>query len=225
MNASKYSRQRFNRPTDPTREALELVGEHDLIIDASQFTGGKTCLRLNRCGNVRITRGTMRGPLGPPDPDGQCIQIINPVGPIYVGQCTLIAGAATEDMISVYGDDPDAQRLGSVLIEGCAWYGRGTSQSSTSLCLDGPYCPPTSLRGGTIAGARCGITVAGGCNHALAAPTFSGCGTNLYVERGYADDFPKAPFGPINLAGFVHEDVELDATLRPGDVRFLPFRT
>jgi hypothetical protein len=198
---------------DPDREALEIVGEPLLQIRNCRFVGGSTCLRLNGCGTVEISGCTFAGMTGPADPDGQCIQLINPRGPHTIDRCVLTASPQAEDLINVFCDAP---ATGSVLITGCSWIGRGASDSSTSLCMDGPFCVPVSVRGGRMQGARCGITVAGlggTVPHSIEGVRFVGCQTRIYVYAGYDGRAPK-----VSLSGYVAADVLIGEGMPAGAV-------
>jgi hypothetical protein len=193
----------------PGREGLEVVGAADVTFTGCRFVGGSTCLRLNGCGKVTISRCTFECPTGPADPDGQCIDILRPEGVHTIDRCTFLASPATEDLINVYGDQPSA---GSVIITGCSWIGRGTSGSSTSVCMDEANCVPVTVRGGRIQGARCGITLAGGGPHVVDGVRFVDCGVKVYVYAGYG----KAP--KVLLDGYTAADVLIGDGVGPGDV-------
>jgi hypothetical protein len=201
----------------PDREGREFVGEKDLTIYLVQFVGGKTNLRFNRCSNVRVLRcPKFSGVTGPADPDGQNIQIITPQGPHAVERSTLVASDDSEDMANVFADQqcpPGA----AVLIVGMNWQGRGRSDSSTSLCMDGPFCPPVTVTGGLIAGARCAITIAGGAGHVIDRVAMAGCGTKIYIYRGYKG----GPWGNFTLRGYTRDDVLLGDGASWSDVRLL----
>jgi hypothetical protein len=201
----------------PDREGREFVGVDGLTIYLVQFVGGKTNLRFNRCSNVRVLRcPKLSGVTGPADPDGQCIQIIDPQGPHSIERSTLVASDKSEDMINVIGDEPCPPEA-VVSIVGLNWQGRGVSDSSTSLCMDGPHCPPVHVTGGLIANARCGITIAGGAGHVIDRVAMAGCGTKIYIFRKY----PGGPWGNFTLRGYTRDDVLIGEGASWNDVRLL----
>jgi hypothetical protein len=193
----------------PGREGLEIVGAAEVLISGCRFVGGSTCLRLNGCGKVTVERCTFEGMTGPADPDGGGLQILRPVGPHVVDHCTFTASPAAEDLLSVFADEPCT---GSVLVTGCGWMGRSTSDSGTSLCMDGPYCPPVTVRGGRMQAARCGITVAAGRGHIIDGVRMIACQTKVYVAQLYGQ-----PVG-ASLIGYTAADVLIGTGVRPGDV-------
>jgi hypothetical protein len=201
----------------PDREGREFVGERDLTIYLVQFVGGKTNLRFNRCSNIRVIRcPKFSGVTGPADPDGQCIDIIDPQGPHSIEHCTFVASDATEDLINVYADEP-CPPAASVAILGCNFQGRGKSDSGTSVCADGKFCPPVSIVGGTISGARCAITLASGTGHRIERVAMAGCENRIFVYNGYEGAVPPA----VTLVGHSRADVLMGDGASWGSVRLL----
>jgi hypothetical protein len=182
----------------PGRELLELVGVDGVLITGCRFRGGTTSLRLNGCSNVTVELSQFDSVAGPPDPDGQSIQVIRPAGPHTIDRCQFTASPQSEDLVNVFADEACA---GSVLITGCNWIGRGRSDSCTSLCMDGPFCPPVTVRGGRMQGARCAVTVAGGRGHVIDGVRLVGCENRIYVYAGYG-----TPPG-VRLNGYAAADV------------------
>ena len=175
------------RCKDPLKEALEIVGVDNLIISNSNFIGGKCCLRLNGCNNFTIDNVLCSGMMGPANPDGQGIQLINSWG--KMNNISIVASKQAEDLISVYADRTVA---GNVDINNVHLYGRGDSDSSTSICLDGPHCPTTTIKNISITRARCGITIGGGVGHVIYCDerSFKWCQSMIYVNQFY-----DGPFG------------------------------
>jgi hypothetical protein len=187
------------------REALEVVGQANYLLQRRFLRGGSTVLRLIDCPNFRLEHFTLAAPLGPPDPDGQCLQLIRSWGTILGLVC--YASDAAEDLVSVYADRPVH---GVVTIDGLTTFGRGKSDSGTSLCLDGPWCPTTIVKNFRFVGARCAVTIAGGVNHRVGPGVFENCDNRVYVHPFY-----RGPFGGFSFPGIDPADVLSDLAALP----------
>jgi hypothetical protein len=166
----------------PSKEALLVAGVDSPIVRGCYITGGKTLLRFVDCTNVLVEFCHLEFPEGPADPDGQLIQFIRSSGTIRWNTGT--AGSKAEDLFSIYSDKVLPANY-AVSIYGNALDGRGDSDSSTSICLDGPYPPPTDVYANTITRARCGVTVAGGKGHRIYSNKHRDCVTWFYKENLY----------------------------------------
>jgi len=173
-------------------QGFEFGGVAKATFRGCYFTGGKTNLRLLDIPEVFITDSTFGGMSGPPDPDGQAIQLIRCGGVITGIEC--FATTRTEDLVSIYGDKASTRSL-RLTIQDFKLHGRGDSPSSTSICIDGPHPPQTTIGPGTIQGARVGIQLAGGSNHTLKEGiTFEKCQNDVAVHPYY-----KGAFGPFTI--------------------------
>lgn len=175
----------------PDREALELVGRRRVVVAGDVFYGGSTQLRFVDCRDVVVRGCTFYGADGVPDPNGQDLQLLRSTG-VVTDNVFYASPAHSEDLCSVFSDQPV---VGAVTISGNVFYGRGASDSSTSVCLDGPACPPTAITGNRIVNARDGICVAGGIDHVITGNVFARCDTPIFVS-----DFYHSPgFGSFTI--------------------------
>jgi len=178
----------FVGPTPPDREAITYSGRDDIAIKGVEACDAATLIRLVDCGNIKIIRPRLARPLGPPDPDGQCIQIIRPRGLVLIEDPECVAGPRAEDLISIFADRPVNA---CVRIRGGELVGRGGSHSSTSIIADGQFCPPVEVTGVTIRGARVAVQLAGGEGHYVHDNDVAGCVHDVEVCGYYPEDDPR----------------------------------
>ena len=157
-----------------------------------RFTGGSSGLVIQDSADLVIEGCEFDNQTGPADPAGHCLQLIRCAN-VSVLACKFKASPADEDLLSIYADKPTG---GVTNVADCEFVGRGVSGSSTAACFDGPDCPTVKWIGGTISGARCGITIAGGCGHSIQRLT---CGpaddATIYAYNGYG----AAKWGPLSI--------------------------
>ena len=175
------------------RGELHFEDKKNLSLKWVHITGGPNCLSLLNCPNFTLEHLILEKPDGPPDPSGHCLLLDKSWG--SVNQVSVIASPQSEDLISVFSDIPLG---GLVTLTNILATGRGLSNSSTSICLDGPYCPLTQISFSTLIKARCGVQIAGGQNHWLEKTLrFKNCQTNWnsfnYNPHG------NAPCGPFRI--------------------------
>ena len=172
-------------------------------------------IRLLRVNGAQVQGLELYHPTGPADPDGQCLQFDDCWGELQVDDCTFYANTIedpavpnprAEDLLSVFNRK---RRSGRVLVNNCTFYGKGLSlafaaksrsrvrrkvQSHTSICLDGPWCLPTTVQHCRIFWARVGLMIAGGSRHNAKLNAFIRCKHKVWAQSCY-----ERPIGPCEL--------------------------
>lgn len=176
---------------DFSKECREFVGEKNFTLTDTVIEGGKTGLRLNKCDGFLLKRLEVFGQrarvgvVG--SQDGQCIQVINCGGRIE--QVDLTANEDTEDLLNIYGDEPETLNK-LVIVRYLKARGRSKSNSSNHICIDGPFPPKVILQYSYGLNGRCFLTIAGGSSHIISQNSVYGVfDTEVFINNSYG----KAP--------------------------------
>lgn len=142
---------------------IELEDCHKILIHDCIVSGCSTNIRLLNCSEIIIRACTLSDPLGPPDPDGQDVQLDKCTNCMIVSN-RCIGGENAEDLINIYQSTRCVVKNNNIS-------GHGKSDSGSGICID-DGCVNIVLRGNTLSrmGKR-GIVVAGGTRHRLQANT------------------------------------------------------
>jgi hypothetical protein len=185
------------KQTDFSKEAIEKVGVYNYSLIDAVVEGGKTGIRLNKCDGFLIKRVEVFGQKAKVgvvgSQDGQCIQVINCGGKIE--QVDLTANDETEDLLSIYGNEPETLNK-LVIVRYVKARGRSKSNSSNHICIDGPYPPQVVLQYSYGLNGRCFLTIAGGSKHVISYNhVFGVFDTEVFIDNQYC----KAPMTGIAI--------------------------